>query len=66
MENRQRVPFEFFINNDLKYLQGGVSTMTCKMSTTKSNAAKYDLPDIEDMVPNIWSPVKVSYDRYAL
>ncbi|GKA01086.1 hypothetical protein Tco_0673751 [Tanacetum coccineum] len=38
--NRQRVPFEFFINNDLKYLQGGVSTMTCKMSTTKSNAAK--------------------------
>ncbi|GJX64921.1 hypothetical protein Tco_0299264 [Tanacetum coccineum] len=26
--NRQRVPFEFFINNDLKYLQGGISTMT--------------------------------------
>ncbi|GJZ82271.1 hypothetical protein Tco_0647444 [Tanacetum coccineum] len=25
---RQRVPFEFFINNDLKYLQGGISTMT--------------------------------------
>ncbi|GKA16993.1 hypothetical protein Tco_0696830 [Tanacetum coccineum] len=25
---RQRVPFEYFINNDLKYLQGGVSTMT--------------------------------------
>ncbi|GKG01346.1 hypothetical protein Tco_0306051 [Tanacetum coccineum] len=31
--NRQRVPFEFFINNDLKYLQGGVSTMTYTMST---------------------------------
>ncbi|GJZ73840.1 hypothetical protein Tco_0637986, partial [Tanacetum coccineum] len=26
--NRQRVPFKFFINNDLKYLQGGISTMT--------------------------------------
>ncbi|GKA96498.1 retrovirus-related pol polyprotein from transposon TNT 1-94, partial [Tanacetum coccineum] len=25
---RQRVPFKFFINNDLKYLQGGISTMT--------------------------------------
>ncbi|GJU05621.1 hypothetical protein Tco_1122051 [Tanacetum coccineum] len=63
---RQRVPFKFFINNDLKYLQGGVSTMTYTTSTTKTKAAKYDLPSIEDMVPNIWSPVKVSYDRYAL
>ncbi|GJW92654.1 hypothetical protein Tco_0170207 [Tanacetum coccineum] len=35
-------------------------------STTKTKAAKYDLPGIEDMVPNIWSPVKVAYDRYAL
>ncbi|GJU84660.1 hypothetical protein Tco_1292206 [Tanacetum coccineum] len=64
--NRQRVPFEFFINNDLKYLQGGVSTMTYTTSTTKSKVAKYDLPGIEDMVPNIWSPVKVAYDKYAL
>ncbi|GKA77961.1 hypothetical protein Tco_0784498 [Tanacetum coccineum] len=63
---RQRVPFEFFINNDLKYLQGGISTMTYTTSTTKTKAAKYDLPGIEDMVPNIWSPVKVAYDRYAL
>ncbi|GJY01386.1 hypothetical protein Tco_0359538 [Tanacetum coccineum] len=40
--------------------------MTYTTSTTKSKAAKYDLPDIEDMIPNIWSPVKVAYDRYAL
>ncbi|GJV03423.1 hypothetical protein Tco_1336992 [Tanacetum coccineum] len=33
---RQRVPFEYFINNDLKYLQGGVSTMTYTTSTTKT------------------------------
>ncbi|GKC75137.1 hypothetical protein Tco_1125911 [Tanacetum coccineum] len=62
----QRVPFEYFINNDLKYLQGGVLTMTYTTSTTKSKVAQYDLPCIKDMVPNIWSPVKVAYDRYAL
>ncbi|GJU86172.1 hypothetical protein Tco_1293718 [Tanacetum coccineum] len=64
--NRQRVSFEFFINTDLKYLQGGISTMTYMMSTTKTKAAQYDFPGIEDMVPNIWSPVKVAYDKYAL
>ncbi|GKD50675.1 hypothetical protein Tco_1279651, partial [Tanacetum coccineum] len=63
---RQRVPVEYFINNDLKYLQGGVSTMTYTTSTTKTKAAKYDLPGIKDMVPNIWSPVKVAYDQYVL
>ncbi|GJY94654.1 hypothetical protein Tco_0511015 [Tanacetum coccineum] len=62
----QRVPFKFFINNDLNYLQGGISTMTYTTFTTKTKAVKYDLPGIEDMVPNIWSPVKVVYDRYAL
>ncbi|GJZ50827.1 hypothetical protein Tco_0605342 [Tanacetum coccineum] len=62
---RQRVPFEFFINNDLKYLRAGILTMTYTTSTTKIKATKYDLPGIEDMVPNIWRPVKVAY-RYAL
>ncbi|GKA69063.1 hypothetical protein Tco_0775127 [Tanacetum coccineum] len=46
----QRVPFEYFINNDLKYLQGGVSAMTYTTSTTKIKAAQYDLPGIEDKV----------------
>ncbi|GKD72360.1 hypothetical protein Tco_1330642 [Tanacetum coccineum] len=63
---RQRVPFEYFISNDLKLLQGGVLTMTYKTSTTKLKATQYDLPGIEDMVLNIWSPVKVAYDRYVL
>ncbi|GJT69385.1 hypothetical protein Tco_1028671 [Tanacetum coccineum] len=40
--------------------------MTYTTSTTKTKAAKYDLPGIKDMVSNIWSPVKVSYDKYAL
>nr|GFC19952.1 hypothetical protein [Tanacetum cinerariifolium] len=64
--NRQSVPVEFFINSDLKYLQGGISTMTYTTSTTKTKAARYDLPGIKDMVPNIWSPIKVAYDKYAL
>nr|GEV15279.1 hypothetical protein [Tanacetum cinerariifolium] len=64
--NRQSVPVEFFINNDLKYLQGRISTMKYTTSTTNTMAAHYDLLGIEDMVPNIWSPVKVAYDKYAL
>nr|GEY43207.1 hypothetical protein [Tanacetum cinerariifolium] len=63
--NLQSVLVEFFINNDLKYLQGGILTMTYTTSNTKTKAAQYDLPGIEDMVPNIWSPVKVAYDKYS-
>ncbi|GJV67369.1 hypothetical protein Tco_1482878 [Tanacetum coccineum] len=36
-----------------------LTTMTYTTSTTKTKAAEYDLPDIEDMVPNIWSPICV-------
>ncbi|GJU06673.1 hypothetical protein Tco_1123103 [Tanacetum coccineum] len=32
----------------------------------KTKAAQYDLPGIKDTVPNIWSPVKVAYDKHAL
>ncbi|GKA34601.1 hypothetical protein Tco_0721030 [Tanacetum coccineum] len=63
--NRQKVPVDYFFNNDLKYLQGGVSTMTYTTSITKTKAAQYDLPGIEDMVPNIWVPVKVAYDKHV-
>nr|GEU76873.1 hypothetical protein [Tanacetum cinerariifolium] len=62
--NRQMAPVDYFFNNDLKYLQGGISTMTYMTSFTK--AAQYDLPVIEDMVSNIKSLVKVSYDKHAL
>nr|GEU29756.1 hypothetical protein [Tanacetum cinerariifolium] len=31
-----------------------------------TKAAQCDLPIIEDMVPNIWSHVKVAYDKHAL
>nr|GFC05047.1 hypothetical protein [Tanacetum cinerariifolium] len=64
--NRQIVPVDYFFNNNLKYLQGGISTMTYTTSITKTKAAQYDLSGIEDMVPNIWSLVKVTYDKHAL
>ncbi|GJS03404.1 hypothetical protein Tco_0319912, partial [Tanacetum coccineum] len=64
--NHQKVPVDWFFNNDLKYLQRGISTMTYMTSLTETKAAQYDLPGIEDMVPNIWSPVKVAYDKHAL
>ncbi|GKA89663.1 hypothetical protein Tco_0811475 [Tanacetum coccineum] len=63
--NRQKVPGDYFFYNDLKYLKGGVSTMTYTTSITKTKAAQYDLPGIEDMVPNIWVPVKVTYDKHV-
>ncbi|GJY42488.1 hypothetical protein Tco_0429758 [Tanacetum coccineum] len=64
--NCQKVPVDYFFNNDLKYLQGGILTMTYMTSLTKTKAAQYDLPSIKDMVPNIWAPVKVAYDKHAL
>ncbi|GJS92374.1 hypothetical protein Tco_0799342 [Tanacetum coccineum] len=64
--NRQIVPVDYFFNNDLKYLQGGISTMTYTTSITKTKAAQYDLPGIKDMVPNIWSLVKFAYDKHAI
>ncbi|GJV96484.1 hypothetical protein Tco_1548061 [Tanacetum coccineum] len=57
---RQRVPFEYFINNDLKYLQGGVSTMTYTMFTTKSKAAQYALWGISH-----WREQHKSFYAYA-
>nr|GEW34618.1 hypothetical protein [Tanacetum cinerariifolium] len=49
------------------YLKGGSSSMKDTTSTTKNKAAKYDdIQGIEDMVPSLWSPVKVAYDRYVV
>ncbi|GJZ58779.1 hypothetical protein Tco_0614595 [Tanacetum coccineum] len=64
--NHQKVPVDYFFNNDLKYLQGGISTITYMTSLTKTKAAQYDLPGIEDIVLNIWGSVKIAYDKHAL
>ncbi|GJU34431.1 retrotransposon protein, putative, ty3-gypsy subclass [Tanacetum coccineum] len=65
-QGRQIVPADFFFNNDLEYLRGGSNDKKYTASTIKSKAARYELKGIEDMVPNLWIPVKVVYDIYAL
>ncbi|GJU28013.1 hypothetical protein Tco_1166634 [Tanacetum coccineum] len=34
-------------------------------SITKTPAARYTLEDIEDMIPTLWSPVIIAYDKDA-
>ncbi|GJV70228.1 hypothetical protein Tco_1485737 [Tanacetum coccineum] len=67
-QGRQVIPFDHFINNDLAYLSGGVSSRTYTTSVTKTKAADYGhIKWIEDLVPNrMWSQVPVSYDKHAL
>ncbi|GJW41983.1 hypothetical protein Tco_0070782 [Tanacetum coccineum] len=64
---RQVVPADYFINNDLEYLKGGSSSSKYVTSTTRTRAAKYDnIEGIEDMVPTLWSPVKVAYNKHVV
>nr|GEU67671.1 zinc finger MYM-type protein 1-like [Tanacetum cinerariifolium] len=51
--NRQIFPVDYFFNNDLAYLQGESTGITNTTSLTKIKAAKYNLPGIKDMVPNL-------------
>ncbi|GKC56071.1 hypothetical protein Tco_1083669 [Tanacetum coccineum] len=66
--NLKVIPFDQFINNDLAYLSGGVSSRTYTTSVTKTKAADYGhIKWIEDLVPNrMWSQVPVNYDKHAL
>ncbi|GJR32083.1 hypothetical protein Tco_1108315 [Tanacetum coccineum] len=65
---RRVIPFDHFINNNLAYLSGGVSSRTYITSVTKTKAADYGhIKWIEDLVPNtMWSQVSDSYDKHAL
>ncbi|GJR64536.1 hypothetical protein Tco_0010601 [Tanacetum coccineum] len=62
------IPFHHFINNDLEYLHGGVSSRKYSTSVTKTMAADYGhIKWIEDLVPNsMWSQMIVKYDKFAL
>ncbi|GKD61448.1 hypothetical protein Tco_1298957 [Tanacetum coccineum] len=64
----QVIPFNNFINNDLAYLSGGVSSQTYATSVTKTKAANYGhIKWIKDLVPNtMWSEVPFNYDKHAL
>ncbi|GJW88330.1 retrovirus-related pol polyprotein from transposon TNT 1-94 [Tanacetum coccineum] len=65
---RQVIPFDHFINNDLAYLSGGVSSQTYATSVTKTKAADYGhIKWIKDLVPNtMWSEVSVNYDKHIV
>nr|GEU31332.1 hypothetical protein [Tanacetum cinerariifolium] len=64
VQGRQVVPANYFINNDLEYLKAGSSTSKYTTSITRTKAAKYDnIEGIEDMVPTLWSLVKVAYNN---
>ncbi|GKB07132.1 hypothetical protein Tco_0835365 [Tanacetum coccineum] len=56
---RHVIPFDHFINNDLLYLSGGVSSRTYTTSVTKTKATNYrNIKWIEELVPNtMWSQV---------
>ncbi|GKA97003.1 hypothetical protein Tco_0824897 [Tanacetum coccineum] len=55
------IPFDHFINNEIAYLSGGVSSRTYATSVTKTKAADYGyIKWIEDLVPNtMWSQVEL-------
>nr|GFC33672.1 hypothetical protein [Tanacetum cinerariifolium] len=69
-DNRGRrvIPFEHFINNDLKYLQGGASSRKYTTSVTKTKAADYGhIKWIEELVPRaMWIQEPMNYDKHAL
>ncbi|GKA41210.1 hypothetical protein Tco_0733803 [Tanacetum coccineum] len=58
----QVIPHDYFINNDLEYLKGGSLSRQYSTSVTKTTDATYEIKWIKDMVPNLWSPIKVWYD----
>ncbi|GJW45223.1 reverse transcriptase domain-containing protein [Tanacetum coccineum] len=66
-KGRQVIPFDHFINNDLAYLSGGVSSRTYTTSVTKTKATDYGhIKWIEDLVPNrMWSQVESARDVYS-
>ncbi|GKC04371.1 hypothetical protein Tco_0995981 [Tanacetum coccineum] len=60
------VAANYFFNNNLEYLKSSDLEKTYTTSITKTKAARYEIVGIEDMVPTLWSPTKVGYDKDAL
>nr|GEX53628.1 hypothetical protein [Tanacetum cinerariifolium] len=62
------IPFDHFINNDLKYLRGDASSHKYTTSVTKTKAADYGhIKWIEDLVPRtMWIEEPIGYDKHAL
>ncbi|GKE36556.1 hypothetical protein Tco_1459961 [Tanacetum coccineum] len=64
---RRVIPSDHFMNNDLAYLSGGVSSRTYATSVTNTKAADYGhIKWIEDFVPNLmWINRESARDVYS-
>ncbi|GKD11257.1 hypothetical protein Tco_1190942, partial [Tanacetum coccineum] len=67
LRGRRVIPFDHFINNDLAYLSGGVSSRTYSTLVTKTKAADYEhIKWIEDLIPNtMWINKESARDVYS-
>ncbi|GKD82828.1 hypothetical protein Tco_1349667, partial [Tanacetum coccineum] len=63
---RLYVIVDFFFNKDLEYLRTKILEEN-KYATyfTKPKATRYELYEIEEVIPNLWSPSKAAYDKDA-
>ncbi|GJX63550.1 hypothetical protein Tco_0296450 [Tanacetum coccineum] len=57
------VAADYFFNNYLEYLKYSDLERTYTTSITKTKATQYEIMEIEDMVPMLWSPTKVSVKK---
>ncbi|GJV94382.1 hypothetical protein Tco_1545959 [Tanacetum coccineum] len=57
---------EYFFNNDLEFLKSYDTKKKYTTSITKTKSGRYEIVGIKDMVPMLWSPTKVGYDKDAL
>ncbi|GKE95743.1 hypothetical protein Tco_1580598, partial [Tanacetum coccineum] len=64
-EGRLTIPVKLFFNNDLEYLKAENKERMYSSSITKTRATRYTMKGIEDMIPTLWSPVKIAYDKDA-
>ncbi|GKD74046.1 hypothetical protein Tco_1332328, partial [Tanacetum coccineum] len=53
------VAADYFFNNDLEYLKSSDPERIYTTSITKTKTTQYDIEGIEDMVPTLWSHIKV-------
>ncbi|GKD18294.1 hypothetical protein Tco_1207452 [Tanacetum coccineum] len=64
---RQVIPFDHFINNDLEYLSGGVSSRKYTTSMMKTKVADYGhIKWIKDLVPNRMESACDVYSKHII
>ncbi|GJR37899.1 hypothetical protein Tco_1213583 [Tanacetum coccineum] len=57
---------EYFFNNDLEFLKSFDLEKKYTTPIMKTKAARYEIVGTGHMVPTLWSPTKVGYDKDAL